>query len=351
MDAADLSVGPADEGHHAPSADPLWSESLYLNFAARDGVLGGFVRFARHPTRKQTEALICVYLPGGGIGINLIYDVFEQPDERTTRAGAAAFVCVDPLKHCRVTFDGELFVFTDPALVAGALRPDAPKMPGRRVRFELDAIGIHPPFFYPGYKKVEEGPNHHPRAPFGFTRKLKRMIRRPAEILSALNMRQARHYEQSMIVRGSVVIDGEPLDFDGTGHRDHSWGPRDWMPSERWRWLTGEVDGMAFNAMYLTIAGSHVTNGYVWKDGRFASVDQLRLESTFDDTGLGARTLSAELTAGGVTYAITGETLMNVPLPIVGDHFFTIYNVGRTRYRCGDRTGWGVAEFVERLDP
>jgi hypothetical protein len=58
-----------------------------------------------------------------------------------------------------------------------------------------------------------------------------------------------------------------------------------------------------------------------------------------------------ELITAGEQLTITGEVLMNVPLPITGDGFSTMYNVGWTRYRCGDRVGYGVAEFLERLDP
>jgi hypothetical protein len=80
-------------------------------------------------------------------------------------------------------------------------------------------------------------------------------------------------------------------------------------------------------------------------------VDSLTLRNTFDDTGLAGRAVELELVAGGQTYAITGEVLTNVSFPIVGKGFSTMYTVGRTRYRCGDRTGYGVAEFLERLDP
>jgi hypothetical protein len=347
--AADLTVAAADESRHAPWPDPLWSESHYLHFSHHDGGLGGFVRLALHPPRNLSEAIVCLYLPDGRVGVTRLHGGLEQPDDRTVRAGTAAFVCVDPLKHWRVLFDGELFPFRADELQAGAT-PD-PTAPGRRVRLDLDATGVHAPLYYPPYKKVADGPPHRPIAPLGFARRVTRAMRRPAEVRSALNMRKARHYEQSMVVGGSVTVDGDAMEFSGTGHRDHSWGPRDWMPSERWRWLTGEVGGLAFSAMYLTIAGTHVTNGYVWSEGRAASVDRLQLESTFDDTGLGLRTLSMELTAGGRSHLITGDTPFNVSQPITGPHFSTVYTVGRTRYRCGERTGYGVAESLERLYP
>jgi hypothetical protein len=152
-------------------------------------------------------------------------------------------------------------------------------------------------------------------------------------------------------VRGSVAIDGERYAFDGSGHRDHSWGPRDYMPSERWRWLTGQMDGFAFNAMYLTIAGSHVINGYVWNGDDCLPVEHLQLAMTFEDGGGTARDLVAHLTAGGMTHVITGDVDLNVSASLAGPHYSSVYTIGRATYRCGTRCGYGAVEMVERLDP
>ena len=60
MAAEVIAVDARDESLHAPVADPLWSESFYLNFSDACGRLGGFTRNALHPTRKETEGLLCV---------------------------------------------------------------------------------------------------------------------------------------------------------------------------------------------------------------------------------------------------------------------------------------------------
>jgi hypothetical protein len=350
MAAGEVGVQPEDEGLHTPVFDPLWSESFYLNFSDSRGQLGGFTRIARHPARHEVEGLLCVYLPAGGIGIVHLTGKIE-PGDQSIQAGRLVYECMEPLNRWRVHYDGDVHVFADPSLVTAALLPGAPPPVKQHAVLDLDQSALHAPFFYPNYRTVTVPPPHRPPAKVGFRRALRRALRRPAEIVSALHMRSGRHYEQSMRVSGSGAFNGEHWTFEGSGHRDHSWGPRDWAPSERWRWLTGQMEGFAFNAMYLTIAGTHVTNGYVWHNGRCSPVDQLRLDSTFDDTGRAGRDLLLELTAAGETHLITGEVLLNVPLPITGPRFSTMYNVGRTRYRCGDRVGYGVAEFLERLDP
>jgi hypothetical protein len=339
-----------DEGLHAPENDALWSESFYLNFSDSEGRLGGFTRLALHPSKHQSEGLLCVYLSGGRVGITLLTDVLEQPNAAAIRAGSLEHVCLRPLEQWRVHFDGDLHVFEDPAKISRALEPNPPPSATERIKLELEVTGLHAPFFYPKYRKVAAAPPHKPEV-IGFARKLKRVMRRPGEIRQAIRMRTARHYEQSMSIRGSVTLDGRTESFIGGGHRDHSWGLRDWSPSHRFRWLTCQMDGLAFNAMYLTIAGTHVTNGYVWRDGVCTPVDELRLENSFDDTGLAGRDLYLELSSGGRQLRVTGHVFLNVPLPIVGPGFSTMYNIGRTRYQCGDKIGYGVAEFLERLYP
>ena len=350
MTTATVPVLAGDEGLHAPENDPLWSESFYLNFSDSEGRLGGFTRMALHPSKHETEGLIGVYLSGGRVGIILLKDVLGQPDSATIRSGSLEHVCLRPLEQWRICYDGDLHVFDDVALIARALEPNPPRMPTQRVQLDIEVTGLHPPFFYPNYRKVAAPPPHKPQA-IGFARKLKRAMRRPGEIRQALRMRTSRHYEQSMSVRGSMVLDGRTEVFIGGGHRDHSWGLRDWSPSHRYRWLTCQMDGLAFNAMYLTIAGTHVTNGYVWRDGQCTPVDEVRLENSFDDTGLAGRDLYLELSSGGRKLLVTGKVFLNVPLPIVGPGFSAMLNIGRTRYQCGDKIGYGMAEFLERLYP
>lgn len=345
-------VNAADEGRHVPENDPLWSESFYLNFSDSEGRLGGFTRMALHPSKPGSEGLLCLYLPGGRVGTVLLKDSLEQPAKEIIRAKSMSHTCIRPLEEWRIQYDGDIQVFDDPALIARVLEPNANPGSPQPAKLDLQISGIHPPFFYPNYRRVPVGPVSGRKETVGIGRKLKRTLRLPHEIRQALRMRSARHYEQSMKVSGTVTLSGQTETFNGTGHRDHSWGLRDWSVSHRFRWLTGQIGDLAFNAMYLTIAGTtHVTNGYVWNGSRCTPVDELQFQNSFDDTGLAAREISLELSSGGQRFVITGDVILNVPLPITGPGFFTMYTIGRTRYRCGDKVGYGVAEFLERMHP
>ena len=112
--------------------------------------------------------------------------------------------------------------------------------------------------------------------------------------------------------------------------------------------------GMSSDSPFLDAAasiGHRISADAVWHEGRCSPVDELHLDNSFDDTGLGGRALCLELKAGSERFLITGEAFFSVPLPIDGPGFSTMYTISRTRYQFRDRTGYGVAEFLERLRP
>lgn len=345
---------PRVENTHAStvvSSDRLWSESFYLNFADHQGRIAGLSRIGLHPVRGESDALLCLYLPGGVVGCMLSTATCAASSMTAPSVGTHAHECVEPLRTWRLTFEGPVHRYDDPQRIPDAVRRGDAADGVMLVTVALEFTATHTPVFYPEYLRVGKGPPSSGREARSFGRSLRRALRRPAEIVSALKMRGAKHYEQSMTVRGSITVDGFKYEVDGSGHRDHSWGRRDWAPSERWRWITGQIGDVAFSAMYLTVAGTHVVNGFVRDGDRVALVDRLSLKNSFEPSGFGARTLTLDLDAGDKRYAIAGEVSDNLSLPIDGERSRSQYTIGRTRFRLGDRVGHGVAEFLERLDP
>jgi hypothetical protein len=90
--------------------------------------------------------------------------------------------------------------------------------------------------------------------------------------------------EQSGKVRGVLTIDGKAIPFDTMGHRDHSWGTRDWSFSQHWKWL--EAQSGPDNIVHfweVQAVGRTLLRGYVLRDGRFAEVDDVKIHFENDD--------------------------------------------------------------------
>jgi hypothetical protein len=90
--------------------------------------------------------------------------------------------------------------------------------------------------------------------------------------------------EQAGSVKGTLRLGDKTIAFEGTGHRDHSWGTRDWIPFQQYEWFVGQagtdtsVHFWRFNAL-----GKEHVRGYVFKDGLMARVDTVKVDVTYDD--------------------------------------------------------------------
>ena len=50
------------------------------------------------------------------------------------------------------------------------------------------------------------------------------------------------HHEQALVAEGVIVIEGETIEFRAVGHRDHSYGPRDFRKLLRGNWFNATFD-------------------------------------------------------------------------------------------------------------
>ncbi|MHB8692786.1 MAG: DUF7064 domain-containing protein [Solirubrobacteraceae bacterium] len=84
-------------------------------------------------------------------------------------------------------------------------------------------------------------------------------------------------FEQSGWVKGTLTIGSRTIAFDQTGHRDHSWGTRNWGAIQHWKWLWAQTPaGSAVHIIETIGLGDRKVIGYVHKDGEMAGVTGLR---------------------------------------------------------------------------
>lgn len=78
--------------------------------------------------------------------------------------------------------------------------------------------------------------------------------------------------EQSGTVKGYLQLGDRRIMLDTFGHRDHSWGTRDWHAFMNYRWFQGQAEGMSVHFWHLHALGDTSLYGYVFKDGLMAEV-------------------------------------------------------------------------------
>jgi hypothetical protein len=80
-------------------------------------------------------------------------------------------------------------------------------------------------------------------------------------------------FEQAGAVRGVLRIGDREIAYDTTGHRDHSWGTRNWGAIQHWKWVWCQTGtDVAVHVMEVVGLGLRQVFGYVLKDGEMAEV-------------------------------------------------------------------------------
>ena len=90
--------------------------------------------------------------------------------------------------------------------------------------------------------------------------------------------------EQSGWVKGFIEWDGQRVDFNRIGHRDHSWGVRHWQAPHHWKWLVAYTPDASriVNAWIWMARGEWGVGGYVVRDGELVPIDRIEQKADYD---------------------------------------------------------------------
>lgn len=149
-------------------------------------------------------------------------------------------------------------------------------------------------------------------------------------------------FEQAGRISGALTVGGDVLPFATTGHRDHSWGVRDYRAILHWKWISAQAGpSLAMHAMHTWYQGRQFTNGYVARDGLLSPVTELVVRADFDaDVMQRAADLTLTDEAGRTTNA-AAEFVAGGFLPL-GD--IAMAEAG-CRFQIDGHDGIGVLEY------
>jgi hypothetical protein len=316
-----------DEYMHPLGPEPNFNESMYFNFFDRARRLGGWMRMGNRANEGYAEMTVCLYRPDA-----TVLFAFARPkitDNSAFDAGGLRFEVLEPTERLRTCYEGRCVALAEPREMADPRKAFA-NNPWCEVSFDLvhEAVG---PLYGQSHDNQESD--------------------KPAEEQFA-----KAHYEQHMRVRGTLVIDGESVDIDGFGLRDHSWGPRYWQAIHRYEWLTlnfGEDFGAMVSIIQRDAAGDDVRiGGVVVRGDTVDAIHEATIEADYEDNGLYHRALRARVrTASGDELDIRGDVRGFIPLRNRREERITHIGEGMTEWTCGDRKGWGLSEFLRQVEP
>ena len=379
------------EWPHAPDRDYDWNESFYFNFIDPSSKVGGYTRIGILPNQESDIGVMMLYA-GGSRLLSTHQSGRVVAGKGGFEIGDLAFKRLKPLSRWRLEFHGNMVDLEDSRMLMGL---DAGEQRMEKVDVDITFEGIAPPF---NFKNADPGAVAEmvvgARTKLGDLRKVSRV--------------SSEHYEQTGTYSGSIEIGDEVLGFTGSGHRDHSWGVRDWSAPSLWTWLTCQFsDELAFNLSRVVIESVDVFNGFICRGGANYPVRRAALETEFEEDGVTQKRLSFAIEdTGGEVIEVTGDVLTVIPLEIstplheyagirtplhphrlrsapskyyrstsrsralperrfdaLGAQPYpwnealrerghsTLVNEALTEYRWKGRTGYGIAEYLHQMTP
>ena len=316
-------VTPQDDYTHPLGPEENFNESMYFNFFDQARGRGGFMRIGNRANEGYAEVTLCLYLPTGEVLFNYQRPHIDGNDAMD--AGGMRFEVLEPLAKHRTTYDGGAVFLTDPAQMADPGRAFR-ENPMKRVQLDLTQEALGPVYGSAGSDRPAEEPGRE------FAR---------------------AHYEQHMRARGTLTVDGESTEIDGTGLRDHSWGPRYWQAIHSYRWLTCAF-GPDLGIMVSEVSpaeGERRQNGVLVRDRTLERIVRVDIDSAFETGTPFHRGMTARLgLESGEELTLEGTVKGFIPLRNRRAGLVTHIGEGMTEYRLGDRTAFGISEYLDQIE-
>jgi hypothetical protein len=161
----------------------------------------------------------------------------------------------------------------------------------------------------------------------------------------------SQHIEQAGLFEGEVFLNGDKLRFGPSpGHRDHSWGIRDWSSIDNY-WLFSCTFGMktAFNLWKGFARGNSFYAGYIFNSGKNLEIISPRIKGqSVNNMG---EPIGCEISfkdEKGRDHRIRCEVICSVPIPMPK---CIIYET-LAKMEYGDKVGYGLLErLVHDINP
>ncbi len=317
---------PEHEFSHQPDSSINFNESVYTNAFDPHGGFGGWMRLGNRVNEGYAELSVCLYLPDGRIACQ-----FQRPPITTNdrhEAGGIRYTVNEPLRSVTMSYDGELIIVDNPDDLRNPqdLFARGPRLPG-----------------HVSWTHVAESPVHGGE---------------PAD--DSVQTMYGRdfslgHFNQHGRAKGVIKLGDESWEIDGHGWRDHSWGPRYWQVIYFYRlFIANFPNGDGFMLLKITDQAGRVRReGVLLVDGQYEEILVLDVQTDWTDSQDPAFVRLGVMTAKR-KIRIDGEILKLAPLRNrrKTEEGILVSRVaeGFTRFTWGQQAGYGMTEYIERIE-
>jgi hypothetical protein len=306
-----------DELMHPNDQHPQFNESALLTLFDVESGSGGYLRIGNRPNEGHAEATLCWFLPDGSALFS--FDRAHIDDNEAFRTEKILVETVEVGSSMRATFRGSAHHLASPRLLTNPKEAFG-SSPEVDVDLEITLEGVSPMYGGTPFPGLDVG----------------------------------GHYEQHMRAGGTLRFGDETREVHAFGNRDHSWGPRVWQGTacDRTLWCTfGDDFGLATSLTWRDhFPDVYEVIGYVWRDGSMTRIVDASIHSEYEDEArIFHRSFDLRLhLEDGDWLRVEGTARAMAPLRHRRGELTTHIGWAMAEFRCGDRRGMGLSEYMDQ---
>jgi hypothetical protein len=296
LDIITFEAPPKDEYPHDPASKPDWKESWYFQFYDPAAKLCGLFYISSYPNVPKQDFLVA-FLTGGEADIYLNSLPLAGKID-TLSDGKLSFQLVEPNHQWNISFDD-----------------------GTRLA-ALEFHGRFPTFTYDPQQSFVDG------------------------------VLEQEHYEQPCTVKGTIRLKGGTLlNIDCLGHRDHSWGSRDYASIDEWYWVAAQFEWCTIGLIRLTIGDKTETAGFMATSKGTKQLTDIEADTRYEDDGITPQGFTYKFKdAEGESWLLKSakiQTMMYPPRQSKPGYQTNIYEVvSHFMLKKYPDSGYGIAEHL-----
>jgi hypothetical protein len=168
-----------------------------------------------------------------------------------------------------------------------------------------------------------------------------------------LKVTAQEHYEQPTIATGTLKLKKrgevfETRDINGLGHRDHSWGIRNWVEINAWNWASAQFEDMTINLYKRYLKNGITQMGVIYSKGKdIAIIENIEVSTKTKEDGKTPVASTFILTdKKGNKKILESETISSVYLPLPSEKGKTEIFEQIVVFKCDGKKGYGISEYL-----
>jgi len=159
----------------------------------------------------------------------------------------------------------------------------------------------------------------------------------------------SQHLEQSGIFEGTIKIKGGEISIGPCfGHRDHSWGIRDWAAVDKYKlFCCAFSNNFAINLWTGILGRKEFLKGYVFDGARNSKIVECNVQSLYDEGGLEPREAVIHIKdEKRREFQISCVVVASIPIPFKRSIMYETI----AWMQVDGKVGYGLLEYLYRIE-